>query len=243
MEINVLHLYYDLLNLYGEDANIKILKKQLEEQGIKVNISFKTINDDIDFSEYDFLFIGPGNIDNNIFNHLLKYKNDIKKYIENNKFMLVIGNCINIFGKSITTKNNKYKGLNIFNFDVNEEYFLINDECLFNMSLLDTKIIGYKNQTTSIINNEYPLFEVLIGTGAYPKSEYEGIKYKNFYGTYLYGPILIKNPTLLKYFIKEIIKQKDENFKFKKMNLYFETKAYNNNIDLLKEITQNSINV
>ena len=34
MEINILHLYYDLLNLYGENGNVRCLKKKLEEQNI-----------------------------------------------------------------------------------------------------------------------------------------------------------------------------------------------------------------
>ena len=51
MEINILHLYYDLLNLYGENGNIKALKKHLEEQNVKVNIEFLTLNDKIDFKK------------------------------------------------------------------------------------------------------------------------------------------------------------------------------------------------
>ena len=38
MEINILHLYYDLLNLYGENGNIKALVKYLENQDIDVEI-------------------------------------------------------------------------------------------------------------------------------------------------------------------------------------------------------------
>lgn len=240
MEINILHLYYDLLKDYGEDGNIKIIKKQLEEQGITVNINFKTINERIVFSEYDLLFIGSGQITSDIYNHLFKYKNDLKDYIENEGFALIIGNSLNIFGSSISTKKNKYKGLNIFDFYVNEEDFSITDECLFKMQNIDTKIIGYKNQNYTIKNNLNHLFEVLIGTGNYPKSDYEGIKYKNFYGTHLLGPLLIKNPYFLSYFITELVKKKDENFKLKKNNLYFETKAYNNNIDsITKETVRN----
>ena len=56
MEINILHLYYDLLNLYGENGNIKALKKHLEEQNVKVNIEFLTLNDKIDFKRYDFVY-------------------------------------------------------------------------------------------------------------------------------------------------------------------------------------------
>ena len=30
MKISIMHLYYDILNLYGENGNIKALKKTLE---------------------------------------------------------------------------------------------------------------------------------------------------------------------------------------------------------------------
>ena len=35
--INILHLYYDLLNLYGENANTRCIVKNLERNNIKVN--------------------------------------------------------------------------------------------------------------------------------------------------------------------------------------------------------------
>ena len=36
--------------------------------------------------------------------------------------------------------------------------------------------------------------------------------------------------------VKELIKSKDENFKFNKMNLYFENKAYNTFLDYLRSL-------
>ena len=54
-----------------------------------------------------------------------------------------------------------------------------------------------------------------------------GIKYKNFYGTYLLGPILIRNPEFAKYFVSELIKRKNKNYKIKKYDLSLEKKAYN----------------
>ena len=43
MTINILHLYYDLMNLYGEIGNIYLLKHSLEKEGLKViqNLSRK----------------------------------------------------------------------------------------------------------------------------------------------------------------------------------------------------------
>ena len=41
--IKILHLYYDLMNLYGENANSKVLVKALENQNVKVQVDFKSI--------------------------------------------------------------------------------------------------------------------------------------------------------------------------------------------------------
>ena len=62
--INVLHLYYDLLNLYGENANTRSIKYNLELNKIKVNIDLKSLNDEIDFNKYDLIYIGSGSEDN-----------------------------------------------------------------------------------------------------------------------------------------------------------------------------------
>ena len=37
-KIKIAHLYYDLMNLYGENGNVRYLVKQLEEQGIDTEI-------------------------------------------------------------------------------------------------------------------------------------------------------------------------------------------------------------
>ena len=110
------------------------------------------------------------------------------------------------------------------------------DQAVFNMPLIKTKIIGFQNQSYTTKNIKNPLFEVIRGIGSYPNSEYEGVHYKNFYGTYLIGPLLVRNPNLLSYIVKELIKSKDENFKFNKMNLYFENKAYNTFLDYLRSL-------
>ena len=58
--INVLHLYYDLLNLYGENANTRCIKEELTRSNIKVKVDLKSINDKIDFEKYDIIYIGSG---------------------------------------------------------------------------------------------------------------------------------------------------------------------------------------
>ena len=37
MKLVIGHLYYDLMNLYGENGNIKVLEYQLKKQGIDID--------------------------------------------------------------------------------------------------------------------------------------------------------------------------------------------------------------
>ena len=49
MILKILHLYHDLLKLYGEVGNIKILAKHLMEQKIEVIVERSTVGDEINF--------------------------------------------------------------------------------------------------------------------------------------------------------------------------------------------------
>ena len=78
------------------------------------------------------------------------------------------------------------------------------------------KEIEYLLEHATIIeNNKYPIFTSLdLGT-----------HYKNFYGTYIIGPILARNPMFLEHFIKELVTSKNKKFKFKKFDLQLDKKA------------------
>ena len=79
MAITIAHLYYDILNLYGESGNIKILKYALEKSGYKVIIKFVTVDDILEFDTYDLVYMGMGIPENFniVIKHLKKYKKDL----------------------------------------------------------------------------------------------------------------------------------------------------------------------
>lgn len=227
MIINIGHLYYDILNLYGASGDIKAMKNYLEKQNIKVNIKFITLNDDINLDNIDILYIGGGteNNQNLVLKHLKKYKKVIKTFIENNHLVLATNNALELFGKKIDDQ----ESLGIFPFTSTRVPFRIVDEALFKCSFLKEPIIGFQNQGSVIkdIKSNH-LFEVIKGTGSYPKSPYEGYHYKNFYGTYLIGPLLARNPAFLTYLMNNLIKEKNKNYKIKKNILKIEEKAFQN---------------
>ncbi len=234
MKLVIAHLYYDLMNLYGESGNVKALKKYFEEQGINVSIKFVTIDCEKEFDKYDIVYIGSG-IETNrmlVLDDILKHKEEIEVAIENNKFFLCTGNSYELFGKYIEESNQKkYKALNIFDYHAEDINFRIVDQVYFRTSLISKPIIGFQNQGSVIKNNNNNLFEVITGTGNYPNSSHEGIHYKNFYGTYVIGPILVRNPHFTRYFIKQVIYSKSNRFKIKNKKDIMGEKAYNNFID------------
>ena len=200
MIIRVAHLYYDLMNLYGEIGNLKVIEYQLKKQKINVIIDKLSLNDKIEFEKYDLIYIGSGTKKST-----LLVLEDLKKYKQQVKFMLVTGNSINVFSKKIGDT----EALNIFDFNISySNTRLVGDVILDN-------IIGFQNRDTLIENNNNPIFN---------NSEI-GIHYKNFYGTYIIGPLLIRNPNFSQKFIKNLIISKKNDFKFRKFDFEIDKKA------------------
>lgn len=228
--IRIAHLYYDLMNLYGDNGNIKAIKYQLENQGIKTIIDFLTIDDNIDFDKYDLIYIGPGTYDNQklVLKHLMKYQKNIKRFIDDDKFIIATGNALELFGKEIKTLNSKkIKSLNIFDFESEETDLRLVGETVATCNNLKKEVIGFQNQNSIITKLEKPWFQLSKGIGSNVNSNIEGINYKNFYGTYMIGPILVRNPELLELICKKLVLQRNKDFKFKSFNVTLENKAYN----------------
>lgn len=228
--IRIAHLYYDLMNLYGDNGNIKAIKYQLENQGIKTIVDFLTIGDNIDFDKYDLIYLGPGTYDNQkiVLKDLTKYQKNIKRFIDDDKFVIATGNALELFGKSIKPLNGKkIKTLNIFEFESEETDLRLVGETVATCNGLKKEIIGFQNQNSIITKLKNPWFELSKGIGSNINSNIEGINYKNFYGTYMIGPILVRNSELLELICKKLVLQKNKTFKFKNFNTTLENKAYN----------------
>lgn len=215
MNIVVGHLYYDLMNLYGDNGNIKVLKYNLEKQGINVTIKKLSLDDKIDFNKLDMIYMGSGTEENRkiVLNDILKYKNNINKFYKDNKFLLVTGNSLSLFGNYIIDKDgNKKDALKLFNFYTKEEKERDVKEVNVHCTFLKDNLLGFINKQDNMYKNDKIL-------------EY-GIYKNNFYGTYILGPILARNPEFTQYFITNLIKSKDKDFIFKDFNTSLDEEAY-----------------
>ena len=146
--IKMLHLYYDIMNLYGDYGNIIILKKHLEDQGFEVLLDKKTIGEDVTIEDYDFIFIGSGterNLDV-VLNDIKKYEENLKEYIDKEKVILLTGNSFEMFGKSIDDK----EALKIFDYETKREKDRTTSDVIYKSQFLENKVVGFVNKCTKI---------------------------------------------------------------------------------------------
>ena len=115
-EINIVHLYPDLLNLYGDKGNIACMKKRLEWRGIKANIVQCTNEDhSIDLNTADIIFVGGGSDREQeiVCGLLLKKKDELIKYVESDGVLLAVCGGYQLLGKYYQTAESKIEGLGI----------------------------------------------------------------------------------------------------------------------------------
>ncbi len=203
--MKLLHLYHDLMNLYGDYANISALCRIFETNGVEYTLDKKSLGDEIDFSIYDFVYVGSGSEENQkvALSHLVEHKESLKNYIESGKTALFTGNAFEMLGEKINSFLGDYDGLGIFAFTTAEQNKTrTTSDAVLSFEALDTPLVGFINKCSVVNGVAEPLFSVQMGLGNSENDSFEGVRAKNFFGTHLTGPILVKNPHFLKYIAK-----------------------------------------
>lgn len=201
MELNICHLYPDLLNVYGDVGNILILKYRAEARGIKVNVINTSIKDDFNGDDMDIVFFGGGqDYEQSIVAEDLKSnkKDALKAYIEDGKVFLAICGGYQLLGKYYRAPGGeKLEGLGILDIytEAGEKRF-IGNTIIKNEEFNET-YVGFENHSgRTYINNLKPLGKCIEGYGNNGEDGMEGCIYKNTFCTYFHGSLLSKNPEL-----------------------------------------------
>lgn len=201
--MKILHLYHDIMNLYGEYANVLAMQRILSNSGFECTIDRLSIGDNTDLSAYDFIYVGSGTERNQrvVLKDIKKYADDLKKLIDGGRVILMTGNSFEMLGKTVTdAEQNSFNGLGIFEFTTTEQNKRrVTADAVFSADFLDKPLVGFVNKCSEISDVENPLFEVKMGLGNKRGDKHEGVRKNNFFGTHLTGPVLIKNPYFLEY--------------------------------------------
>jgi hypothetical protein len=230
MEINICHLYPDLLNVYGDMGNILILKYRAEKRNIKVNIINVSLCDEFEEEKYDIVFFGGGqDYEQSIVSpDLINNKKEaIRNYIENGKVLLAICGGYQLLGKYYTTPTGeKLEGLGILDiYTEGGDTRFIGNTVIFNEEFGET-YVGFENHSgRTYINNLKPLGKCIHGYGNNGSDGYEGCIYKNTFGSYFHGSLLAKNPELADRLLSLALNRKYSNVSLQPLNDEFELKA------------------
>ena len=107
--MKILHMYPDVMNLYGEYANMTILKRFLEECGAEATFDSLTLYETKDISGYDMYYMGAGTEQNMrlVLKELGKYREVLVKAKNDGRIMLFTGNAMEIFGRKIIDQSSQ----------------------------------------------------------------------------------------------------------------------------------------
>ena len=205
--MKILHLFHDLMNLYGEYANTLALQKALTEKGRAAEIEKLSIDDTFDFSDFDLIYIGSGTEKNQkvALEYLRPYAEQLKTALDGGKLILATGNSFEMFGEKIIDRNGKdHEGLKLFGFTVTEGAERIVEDV--SAEFEENKVIGFINKASKIEGVESPFFVIKQGVGNSDSSpNVEGIRQGGFYGTHIIGPLLMRNKCMADYFAEQLI--------------------------------------
>lgn len=197
-------LFPDVCNLYGDLFNIKYLEKCIKD----VEIINTSLTDEPKFvtQDIDMIYMAPmtEKTQEIVIEKLLPYKEQIKEQIDKGKVFLFTGNAMEVFGKYIENEDGtKIDGLGITNLYAKRD-MMNRFNSLFLGEINDKKIVGFKAQFSMSYGEDSDnyLFKKIKGAGTNKECNFEGIRIKNFMGTYLLGPVLVINPYFTKYILR-----------------------------------------
>ena len=210
MELNIYHLYPDVLNLYGDRGNVLCMQRRLEWRGMQANIVNVPLGTKLDAKNCDLIFIGGGqDFEQEVLLDDLKGEKtaELKAAIEDGVPVLAICGGYQMLGEYYKT----WDGVQLdFIGAIGVHTIGAKERMIGNYMFRttpesgDTVVVGFENHPgkTYLSEQVAPLGMMLSGNGNNGEDKTEGARYKNVFGTYSHGSLLPKNPVLCDFILQ-----------------------------------------
>lgn len=203
-ELVIAHLFPDLLNLYGDGGNVRILEQRLRWRGIPVEVKRVNHGETVDLSGVDLVMLGggPDREQRLASAELMGMREQLHAYVEDGGVLLAICGGYQILGHEWLLGDEVVKGLGIVDMTTERAAGGSGDRLIDNIVLTSPlakrPVVGYENHAgrTHLGAGVEPFGAVASATGHgnNDADKQDGVRYKNVVGTYLHGPLLAKNP-------------------------------------------------
>ena len=201
MELRFIHLYPDLMSLYGSYANVSVLKRYLERCGHDVTVETVRPGDAAEIAGADFLYMGAGTerAAGAALEDLRRLSDALRSAAGDGAVSLFAGTAMELLGASVTEADGTSRpGLGLGSFTVRRGERRIVGDVYGHTDLFPEPVVGFMNKCAAISGVETPLLDRLdMGFGNESEHGPEGFHWKNVFASELTGPVLVKNPRLL----------------------------------------------
>ncbi|GAA6490334.1 MULTISPECIES: MurT ligase domain-containing protein [Gordonibacter] len=200
----IAHLFPDLLNLYGDGGNVKVLERRARERGIPVEVLRVNHGEHVDLADVDLVFLGggPDREQRLASEDLMRMRDDLHAYVEDDGVLLAICGGFQILGREWLLGEEVVRGLGLVDMTTERAPGGSGNRLIGNIALrsplAERVVVGYENHAgrTRLGAGVEAFGDVASSTGHgnNDSDKRDGVRYKNVVGTYLHGPLLPKNP-------------------------------------------------
>ena len=214
--IRLLYLYPDLLNLYGEYANLLVLKRALGQTGEEAEIVAVSPTDAVSLTGADFVYMGAG-AEKRIAvagEALRPYRGEFHAAAESGVPMLFTGSAAELTAQELRhSEDHTESGLGLTECIAVRTAGRELGDILYASPLDEHLLAGFINKSGFLKGVASPLFTVRFGPGGILAEDgtelpAEGIRNGNVFATYALGPILARNPWLKRRMAALILERK-----------------------------------
>ncbi|MFU9914791.1 type 1 glutamine amidotransferase [Fannyhessea vaginae] len=196
--LRIVHMYPELLNLYGDSGNMLVLAHRLKQRQIPFEIVEVHVGDSISLSSADIVFIGGGSDREQkiVCSALQTFRDELAAYVEDGGVLAAVCGGYQLLGHYYLLDDEKIKGLSLVDLYTDRGTPRLIGNIAIKSSICPHPIVGYENHggRTHLAGDITPLGVVEYGHGNDGETGYEGCLYKHVLGTYIHGPLFPKNP-------------------------------------------------
>ncbi len=202
--LRIVHLYPDLMSVYGDLGNVIALRRRAEWRGIEVEVVEITRGERFDPVDADLLFFGGGQDREQAVvspDFVAEKAVAVADAVAGGAALLAICGGYQLLGRSYTTfEGQELPGAGVFDMRTVPGPKRHIGNALIEVDLDGERLtlVGFENHSgrTYLADGVRPLGRVIVGAGNNGEDRTEGAVYRNAYGCYLHGSLLPKNPWL-----------------------------------------------
>lgn len=207
--MKLLYLCPELMNLYGDSGNLRALARRLADQGEEVTVERCSVDGRPDLGGCDFLYMGSGTERSQkaALEYLRPWAGALKEAMEGGTFALFTGNSSSLLGRELVDADGKvWPGLGLLPFTAREQRRTrYTGDAIVRHPDLPDALVGFINKCEDWEGDVPPLFQTVMGRGNRADTVDEGFRMKNFLGTHLIGPVLVKNPHFHNWLLERLL--------------------------------------